>query len=95
MSYWQFAYQHIYVQKEKFRNMKFNRLSPTTDFYSKFQSQMTVMNQNILYVTHECDKILKLVKEIADNKNLQRQVDDYFEEDKEDNPEVEDGNRTN
>ncbi len=69
-----------YVLKEKFRNMKFYNLSPTADFNSKLQSQMTVMSGNILYITHEIDKIKKIVTEIKNDTKLQKQVDDYFEE---------------
>ncbi len=68
----------LYVLKEKFRNMKFMNLSPNADFYSKFQSQMTVMNQNILYITHEVDKIKKLLNTILVEDNAQKQVDDFY-----------------
>ncbi len=60
--------------------MKFNRLSPTTDFYSKFQSQLQVISGNVLYLTHEIDKIHKIIKELSTDKGLQKQVDQYFED---------------
>ncbi len=60
--------------------MKFMNLSPTADFYSKFQLQLDILMKNVLYITHECDKILKLVKSLENNLDLQKQVDDYFEE---------------
>ncbi len=56
---------------------KFNRISPSADFYSKLH----VLNKNMLYTTHQCDKILKLLKTLTTDKDLQQQVDKYFEED--------------
>ncbi len=57
--------------------LKFNRISPRTDFYSK----LDILNKNLLYVTHMQDKILKLLKTITVDKNLQNTVDEFFEED--------------
>ncbi len=57
--------------------LKFNRISPTTDFYSK----LDICNKNILYITHQTDKILKILKEMTVDKDLQSQVDEYFEDD--------------
>ncbi len=56
--------------------LKFNRISPTTDFYSK----LDILSKNVLYITHQTDKILKLLKEIDVDKDLQQQVDKYFED---------------
>ncbi len=57
--------------------LKFNRISPPADFYSK----LDIVNKNILYVTHECDKIKKLLEKLIVDKDLQQQVDKYFDED--------------
>ncbi len=46
--------------------------------------------KNILYITHQVDFIRKTVKELLDNKHLQSQVDEYFEEDEKDMPEKRD-----
>ncbi len=43
------------------------------------------MNGNILYLTHEIDQIKKIVVELRNAQNLQKQVDDYFEEDSQKN----------
>ncbi len=59
--------------------LKFNRISPTTDFYSK----LDILNKNVLYITHQTDKILKILKEVNTDKDLQTQVDKYFDEDDE------------
>ncbi len=61
--------------------MLFDKLSPTTDFISKIQSDIVILNQNVLYITHECDKILKLLKSLSIDKDLQSTVDKYFERD--------------
>ncbi len=60
--------------------MLFDKLSPTTDFISKLQSDIKVLNANVLYITHMQDKILKLVKELTHDKTLQNTVDKYFDE---------------
>ncbi len=70
----------LYVLKEKFRTMKFYNLSPKTDFNSKFQSDFEILMNNILYMTHELDQVKKIVTEIKNSSNLQKQVDEYFEE---------------
>ncbi len=61
--------------------MLFNNLSPKTDFSSKIQLQLDILNKNILYITHECDKILKVVNSLKHDKDLQSTVDKYFERD--------------
>ncbi len=62
--------------------MKFDILSPRADFKSKFQlNKLDLINKNILYLTHEVDKCVSLLKLLQTNFELQKQVDDYFEED--------------
>ncbi len=66
--------------------MIFDKISPKTDFFSKIQSDLFILNKNVLYITHECDKIKKIVtklehKIILDN-DLQSQVDEFFEDSK-------------
>ncbi len=63
--------------------MKFVHLSPGTDFNSKFQSQLQIISGNVLYITHEIDKIKKIVNEINNTIRLQKQVDEYFDRDSE------------
>ncbi len=76
-----------YVLKEKFRNMKFIHLSPTTDFSSELQSQLRILNGNILYITREVDKILKFIEHLKIEENLQKQVDEYYGHDDDHFPE--------
>ncbi len=59
--------------------MLFDNLSPKTDFSSKIQLDLRILNQNILYITHECDKILKIVTELKLDDKLQTQVSDFYD----------------
>ncbi len=67
--------------------MKFIHLSPTTDFSSELQSQLRIINANVLYLTHEIDQIKKLLTVISRDNNLQKQVDEYFGHDDDHFPE--------
>ncbi len=62
--------------------MLFDNLSPKTDFSSKITiSKLDILISNVLYCTHELDKIKKLVNKLVVDKNLQNTVDKYFEQD--------------
>jgi len=61
--------------------MLFDKLSPTADFISKIQSDLQLINKNVLYCTHELDKIKKVVTTLLNQADLQRQVDEYFNRD--------------
>ncbi len=67
--------------------MKFHNLSPREDFNSKFQSDLLLINKNILYITHEVDQIKKIVSHIDNSFKLQKQVDQYFDDKTDDIPE--------
>ncbi len=57
--------------------LNFKNLSPPrADFYSKLDT----LNKNILYVTHQVDKILKLQTSMVIDNDLQNTVDKYFDE---------------
>ncbi len=61
--------------------MKFMNLSPSgTDFYSKLQSQLRLINGNVLYLTREIDQVKKILMKLELDKGLQKQVDDYFDD---------------
>ncbi len=62
-------------------NLKFKSSEPDLKF--NIQSQLRILNQNILYLTREVDKIVRLIKQSGIDKDLQMQVDKYFEEDHE------------
>ncbi len=63
--------------------MKFDfSKSNNSDFRNKLQlNKLDLINGNVLYLTHEIDQIKKVVTELKNNQNLQKQVDDYFEDD--------------
>ncbi len=63
--------------------MLFDNLSPKTDFSSKITIQLDILMKNVLYCTHELDKIKKLVNKLVVDKDLQLTVDKYFAEDSE------------
>ncbi len=46
---------------------------------SDLQKMFTILNQNILYITHMEDKILKIVTSLKVDESTQTQVDDYYE----------------
>ncbi len=61
--------------------MKFIHLSPTTpDFNSELQSQLRIINGNVLYLTREIDQVKNMMKTLVNSLNLQKQVDEYFDE---------------
>ncbi len=57
--------------------------SNDSDLQKMFQfieTRFDVLNKNMLYVTYQVDKILKLQQAIHTDKSLQKQVDEYFDE---------------
>ncbi len=69
--------------------MKFPNLSPP-DFNLKVQTNLEILMKNVLYITHEINQVKKLVMSLNNSLNLQKQVDEYFEDDnRKDTPEVE------
>ncbi len=67
-------------------NLKFKSSEPDLKF--NIQSQLRIINQNILYLTREVDKISRLVQTLSVDKNLQATVDKYFDEDEETSPQT-------
>ncbi len=61
--------------------MKFDFSKSREDLQNKFQlNKIDIINKNILYLTHEVDKCVVLLKKLENSANLQKQVDDYFED---------------
>ncbi len=60
-------------------NLKFKSSEPDLKF--NLQSQIRIINGNLLYLTREVDKLVRLAKVTEVNKDLQLQVDKYFEDD--------------
>ncbi len=72
-------------------NLKFKSSEPDLKF--DIQSQFRILNQNILYLTREVDKIVRLVKTLSVDKQLQNTVDKYFDDD-ETSPQTEQSTKT-
>ncbi len=68
--------------------MKFPNLSPP-DFNLKLQTNLEILMKNVLYMTHELDEVKRLVISLKNQRNLQKQVDEFYSEDSKDIPEVE------
>ncbi len=60
--------------------------SNESDLQKMFQSIETIQ-KNVLYCTFRIDMILKKITSLETDKGLQKQVDEYFEEDSEHIPE--------
>ncbi len=60
-------------------NLKFKSSEPDLKF--NIQLQLKQINDNILYLTREVDQTVRLIKQMTVNKDLQQQVDKYFDED--------------
>ncbi len=54
--------------------------STDADLQKIFQ-YLEVAQKNILYLTHQVDKTLKILRDMTTDKALQNQVDQYFEDD--------------
>ncbi len=52
-------------------------------------SELNLLQKNILYITYRTDSILKVVNKLENDKGLQKQVDEYFEDDEETSPQTE------
>ncbi len=53
--------------------------STDADLQKMFQYLETIQ-KNVLYSTHRIDYLIKEFKKISNEANLQKQVDDYFDE---------------
>ncbi len=47
----------------------------------KISQSIETIQKNVLYLTYRVDSILKYMKELVTDKGLQKQVDEYFEDD--------------
>ncbi len=64
--------------------MKFDfSKSIDTDFRNKLQSQLDNLTKNVLYITYRIDTLVVDMRKLTVDKGLQKQVDDYFEEEPE------------
>ncbi len=61
--------------------LNLNRISPIADFCSEINTTLKVISGNVLYCTHELDKIKKIVTKLENAGKLQTQVDEFYEND--------------
>ncbi len=59
----------------------------------KMFSILDNLQKNIVYITYKVDNIIKIVKSLDTDKNLQKQVDQYFDEDDETSPQTDQTNK--
>ncbi len=62
----------------------FNKSIPQTFKKESLNSSnldLKILNQNILYISRVIDKMAITLNALGNDKRLQKQVDDYFEED--------------
>ncbi len=60
--------------------------STNADLQKMFQSIETIQ-KNVLYLTYRLDMLIKTVNKMDIDKGLQKQVDEYFEDDAEESAE--------
>ncbi len=53
----------------------------------KISQSIETLQKNTLYITYRVDSMLKILKEQVTDKGLQKQVDEYFEDDQDIAPE--------
>ncbi len=51
--------------------------STGADLQKMFQ-YLETLTKNVLYLTYQTDKILKIIRQMETDKGLQKQVDDYY-----------------
>ncbi len=61
-------------------NLKFKSSEPDLKF--NLQSQLKIINANLLYLTRETDDLKRILKRFVNDANLQTQVDDFIEDSK-------------
>ncbi len=78
----------LYTGKRKSENM-FNKLKSNDSDFSSLQHDpyLDIINKNILYITHTVDKCVAILVKLETDGKLQKQVEDYFEDDSKDIPE--------
>ncbi len=60
--------------------MKFDFSKSREDFQNKFQLQMDILNKNVLYITHQTDRVLKIVASLHTQMEIERQATGYYQE---------------
>ncbi len=72
----------LLVGKEKSRTLKFDILSPSRTLnLNSSLNKLDIINKNILYLTHEVDKCVSMLRRMEVDNKLQKQVTEYFDDD--------------
>ncbi len=66
------------------KNFIFKSQTPST--YKKLFQSIETIQKNVLYLTYQVDKLVKIARVNETDKGLQQQVDQYFEDDSKDIP---------
>ncbi len=68
------------MKKRKSENM-FNKLKSNDSDFSSLQHDpfLDIMNKNILYLTHNLDKCLSILRRMELDDKLQKHVEDFYE----------------
>ncbi len=56
----------------------------------KISQSIETLQKNVLYITYRVDHMLKTLNKMVLDKGLQKQVDDYFDDDEEKSSNIED-----
>ncbi len=70
----------LYVLKRKSENMNLKFKSSEPDLKFNIQSQLKIINANLLYLTRETDDIKRILNRYVNDTKLQKSVDEYFED---------------
>ncbi len=75
----------LLVRKEKSRTMKFDfSKSSSPDLRNKLQlDKLEIINKNLLYLSHEVDKCVSMLRRMEVDNKLQKQVTEYFDDEQE------------
>ncbi len=66
--------------------MKFDFSKSREDLQNKYQLELQSINKNVLYITHEIDKCLRILRVLQNDAKLQSQVDEFYNRDDESEP---------
>ncbi len=59
---------------------KFLFKSTEADFQKLYLNKLDILMKNMLYTTHQLDKVLLIVRHLETSAGLQKQVDEFFED---------------
>ncbi len=70
------------------KNFIFKSSNPDLQkMFQYIETKLDVQNSNVLYLTHRLDYLIRQFKIYSTDTSLQKQVDDYFEDDSKNIPE--------